>query len=344
MIRFNCDYCEGAHQRILDKLVETNMEQTPGYGNDRFCAEAAQMIRDLCKAPEAAVHFLTGGTQANLTVIAAALRPHQGVLCSEAGHIAVHEAGAVEATGHKVLGLSAPDGKITAQQVKQAYVDHINDESYDQIVKPGLVYISQSTELGTTYSKAELEEMYRVGKECGLYLYVDGARLAYALGAEGMDGDFEVLAANCDVFYIGGTKVGALFGEAVVIFNDALKTDFRYIMRQEGGLVAKGRLLGIQFSELLRDGFYIETGRRADRLADEIRKACEDRGYPFLVPNNTNQIFPVIPDAVLESWKDKYAFAYQCRVDESHSAVRFCTSWATRPEDVKALADDIRNS
>ncbi|WP_276855300.1 threonine aldolase family protein [Enterocloster lavalensis] len=344
MIRFNCDYCEGAHQRILDKLVETNMEQTPGYGNDRFCAEAAQMIRDLCKAPEAAVHFLTGGTQANLTVIAAALRPHQGVLCSEAGHIAVHEAGAVEATGHKVLGLSAPDGKITAQQVKQAYVDHINDESYDQIVKPGLVYISQSTELGTTYSKAELEEMYQVCKECGLYLYVDGARLAYALGAEGMDVDFEVLAANCDVFYIGGTKVGALFGEAVVILNDALKTDFRYIMRQEGGLVAKGRLLGIQFSELLRDGFYIETGRRADRLADEIRKACEDRGYPFLVPNNTNQIFPVIPDAVLESWKDKYAFAYQCRVDKSHSAVRFCTSWATRPEDVKALADDIRNS
>lgn len=339
MIRFNCDYCEGAHQRI-----ETNMEQTPGYGNDHFCAEAAQMIRDLCKAPEAAVHFLTGGTQANLTVIAAALRPHQGVLCSEAGHIAVHEAGAVEATGHKVLGLSAPDGKITAQQVKQAYVDHINDESYDQIVQPGLVYISQSTELGTTYSKAELEEMYRVCKECGLYLYVDGARLAYALGAEGMDVDFEVLAANCDVFYIGGTKVGALFGEAVVILNDALKKDFRYIMRQEGGLVAKGRLLGIQFSELLRDGFYIETGRRADRLADEIRKACEDRGYPFLVPNNTNQIFPVIPDAVLESWKDKYAFAYQCRVDESHSAVRFCTSWATRPEDVKALADDIRNS
>ena len=344
MIRFYCDYCEGAHQRILDKLVETNMEQTPGYGNDRFCAEAAQMIRDLCKAPEAAVHFLTGGTQANLTVIAAALRPHQGVLCSEAGHIAVHEAGAVEATGHKVLGLSAPDGKITAQQVKQAYVDHINDESYDQIVKPGLVYISQSTELGTTYSKAELEEMYRVCKECGLYLYVDGARLAYALGAEGMDVDFEVLAANCDVFYIGGTKVGALFGEAVVILNDALKTDFRYIMRQEGGLVAKGRLLGIQFSELLRDGFYIETGRRADQLADEIRKACEDRGYPFLVPNNTNQVFPVIPDAVLESWKDKYTFAYQCRVDESHSAVRFCTSWATRPEDVKALADDIRNS
>ena len=278
MIRFNCDYCEGAHQRILDKLVETNMEQTPGYGNDRFCAEAAQMIRDLCKAPEAAVHFLTGGTQANLTVIAAALRPHQGVLCSEAGHIAVHEAGAVEATGHKVLGLSAPDGKITAQQVKQAYVDHINDESYDQIVQPGLVYISQSTELGTTYSRAELEEMYRVCKECGLYLYVDGARLAYALGAEGMDVDFEVLAANCDVFYIGGTKVGALFGEAVVILNDALKTDFRYIMRQEGGLVAKGRLLGIQFSELLRDGFYIETGRGADRLADEIRKACEDPG------------------------------------------------------------------
>ena len=344
MIRFNCDYSEGAHERILNKLVETNMEQTPGYGNDRYCAEAADMIRTMCKKPKAAVHFLTGGTQANLTVIAAVLRPHQGVLCSEAGHINVHEAGAIEATGHKVMGLPTTDGKITAQQVKKAWDAHNEDEAYDQMVQPGLVYISQSTELGTAFSKKELEDIYRVCRECGLYLYVDGARLAYALGAEGMDVDWEVLAANCDVFYIGGTKVGALFGEAVVILNDALKKDFRYIMRQEGGLVAKGRLLGLQFCELLRDGFYVETGRRADQLAEEIRRACVDRGYPFLVPNNTNQTFPVIPDEVLESWKDKYAFAYQCRVDESHSAVRICTSWATRPEDVSALAADIRNS
>lgn len=344
MIRFNCDYSEGAHERILKRLAETNLEQTPGYGEDHYCAEAAELIKKACDAPNAAVHFLVGGTQANLTVIAAALRPHQGAVGAQTAHINCHETGSIEATGHKVLPLPSEDGKISAAQVKELYESHIHDESFEHTVQPGMVYISHPTELGTIYTKRELEELYAVCKECGMYLFVDGARLAYALEAEGNDVELSDLAANSDVFYIGGTKVGALFGEAVVIMNDQLKRDFRYMIKQRGGMLAKGRLLGLQFSELFKDGLYREMGRHADRLAGEIRSALADRGYPLLVPNTTNQIFPVIPDTVLESWKDKYTYTYQCRVDSEHSAVRFCTSWATKPEDVKALADDIRNS
>lgn len=344
MIRFNCDYSEGAHERILKRLAETNLEQTPGYGEDHYCAEAAELIKKACDAPNAAVHFLVGGTQANLTVIAAALRPHQGAVGAQTAHINCHETGSIEATGHKVLPLPSEDGKISAAQVKELYESHIHDESFEHTVQPGMVYISHPTELGTIYTKRELEELYAVCRECGMYLFVDGARLAYALEAEENDVELSDLAANSDVFYIGGTKVGALFGEAVVIMNDQLKRDFRYMIKQRGGMLAKGRLLGLQFSELFKDGLYREMGRHADRLAGEIRSALADRGYPLLVPNTTNQIFPVIPDTVLESWKDKYTYTYQCRVDSEHSAVRFCTSWATKPEDVKALADDIRNS
>ena len=344
MIRFNCDYSEGAHERILKRLAETNLEQTPGYGEDHYCAEAAELIKKACDAPNAAVHFLVGGTQANLTVIAAALRPHQGAVGAQTAHINCHETGSIEATGHKVLPLPSEDGKISAAQVKELYESHIHDESFEHTVQPGMVYISHPTELGTIYTKRELEELYAVCRECGMYLFVDGARLAYALEAEGNDVELSDLAANSDVFYIGGTKVGALFGEAVVIMNDQLKRDFRYMIKQRGGMLAKGRLLGLQFSELFKDGLYREMGRHADRLAGEIRSALADRGYPLFVPNTTNQIFPVIPDTVLESWKDKYTYTYQCRVDSEHSAVRFCTSWATKPEDVKALADDIRNS
>ncbi len=344
MIRFNCDYSEGAHERILKRLAETNLEQTPGYGEDHYCAEAAELIKKACDAPNAAVHFLVGGTQANLTVIAAALRPHQGAVGAQTAHINCHETGSIEATGHKVLPLPSEDGKISAAQVKELYESHIHDESFEHTVQPGMVYISHPTELGTIYTKRELEELYAVCRECGMYLFVDGARLAYALEAEGNDVELSDLAANSDVFYIGGTKVGALFGEAVVIMNDQLKRDFRYMIKQRGGMLAKGRLLGLQFSELFKDGLYREMGRHADRLAGEIRSALADRGYPLFVPNTTNQIFPVIPDKVLESWKDKYTYTYQCRVDSEHSAVRFCTSWATKPEDVKALADDIRNS
>lgn len=344
MIRFECDYSEGAHARILKRLTETNMEQTPGYGEDAYCRKAAAVIRELTGVPEAAVHFLVGGTQANLTVISAALRPHQGVVGADTAHINVHETGSIEAVGHKVLALPAQDGKISAEQVKALYESHINDESFEHTVQPGMVYISHPTELGTLYTRKELEALYRVCQDCGMYLFVDGARLAYALEARGNDVTLKDLAANCDVFYIGGTKAGLLFGEAVVITNQGLKKDFRYLIKQKGGMLAKGRLLGLQFEELLKDGLYNEMGRHADRLADELRAAFTEKGYPFYVTNTTNQIFPVLPDTVLASWKDQYSYTYQCRVDAAHSAVRFCTSWATGAEDVKALADDIRNS
>ncbi|MGN0372803.1 MAG: threonine aldolase family protein [Enterocloster sp.] len=344
MIRFNCDYSEGAHERILKKLAETNLEQTPGYGEDHYCREAADLIRSLCRKEDAAVHFLVGGTQANTTVIAAALRPHQGAVGAQTAHINVHETGAIEATGHKVLALPSDDGKIRAEQVEELWLAHIHDDSFEHMVQPKLVYISNPTELGTIYTRAELEALYQVCRRYHLYLFVDGARLAYGLAAEGNDLDLPSLAANCDVFYIGGTKVGALFGEAVVITNEELKTDFRYHIKQRGGMLAKGRLLGIQFGELLRDGLYFELGAHADRLADKIRSACEEKGYPFLVPNTTNQVFPVFPDRVLKKLEEKYSVTYQGRVDESHSAVRICTSWTTSAEQVEALVCDILNS
>lgn len=341
MIRFNCDYSEGAHERILNKLMETNLEQTPGYGEDRYCEEAKDIIRKLCHREDAGVHFLVGGTQANTTVIAAALRPHQGVAGAVTAHVNVHETGAIEATGHKVLALPSEDGKITADQVEKLYLDHIQDESFEHMVKPGMVYISNPTELGTIYTRAELEGLYGVCQRYGMYLFVDGARLAYGLAARDNDVDLAVLASNCDVFYIGGTKVGALFGEAVVITNEGLKADFRYHIKQRGGMLAKGRLLGLQFGELLRDGLYMELGKHADRLADKIRKACREKGIPFLVDNTTNQVFPIMPDHVLEQWKDKYSYTFQGRVDDSRTAIRLCTSWATREEDVDALIRDL---
>ena len=342
MIRFNSDYCEGAHERILKKLAETNLEQTAGYGEDPYCKEAADIIRGLCGQPEADVHFLVGGTQANMTVIGAALRPYQGAVSADTGHINVHETGAVESLGHKVLALPSEDGKIRADQVAALWKSHVEDESFEHMVQPGLVYISQPTELGTLYTADELKEMYRVCTECGLYLFVDGARLGYGLAAEGNDVDLQLLAAHCDVFYIGGTKVGALFGEAVVILNPALKKDFRYMIKQKGGMLAKGRLLGIQFGELLRDGLYQELGAHADRLADQIRQACREKGYPFLVENTTNQVFPILPDSLLERWQGQIGYNFQEKVDAEHTAVRLCTSWATTTEQTEALVRAIR--
>lgn len=341
MIRFNCDYSEGACPQIMELLQKTNMEQTPGYGQDGYCMEAAALIRERIGRPEAGVHFLVGGTQANLTVIAAALRPHQGVAGADTAHISVHETGAVEATGHKVLALPSKDGKITAAQVEELYRAHISDEAFEHTVQPGMVYISQPTELGTLYTRDELKALYGTCRKNGLFLYVDGARLAYGLGAEGNDVDLKALAENCDAFYIGGTKCGALFGEAVVILNAALDRDFRYMIKQRGGMLAKGRLLGIQFKGLLEGGLYEELGRRGDRLADRLRVAFREKGWSFHAENRTNQIFPILTDTALEELKEKYAFTYQCRVDEGRSAVRFCTSWATREEDVEALIRDL---
>ena len=341
MIRFNCDYTEGAHPQILQRLIDTNMEQHPGYSEDEYCRRAAEKIRSLCKAPEAAVHFIVGGTQTNLIVIASALRPHQGVVCADTGHINVHETGAIEATGHKVLGLPSVNGKITAEQVAEYCEEHIHNPAFEHIVQPGMVYISIPTEYGTMYSKDELTALSAVCHQYDLPLYVDGARLAYGLAAEGNDLTLPDLAELCDVFYIGGTKVGALFGEAVVITNTAMKKDFRYIMKQKGAMLAKGRLLGVQFDAMFDNDLYFEMGRHATGLALKIRDAFAAAGYPFLIESPTNQQFVVLPDSKLAILERDFAIEYMERVDADHSGVRFCTSWATKSEDVDTLIEAI---
>ena len=342
MLYFNNDYSEGCHEKVLEALIRTNMEQTPGYGEDAYCARAAEKIRKLCGREDLAVHFLVGGTQTNLTVIDAALRPHQGALCAVSGHIHVHETGAVEATGHKVLALPSADGKITARQVEDYVLAHRADGAFEHMAQPKLVYISNPSELGTLYSLAELEALSATCHKLGLYLFLDGARLGYGLAAEGYDVTLPDIARLCDVFYIGGTKVGALFGEAVVMGNPALAEDFRYLIKQHGGMLAKGRLLGVQFDALMSDNLYFELGAHAVRLADKLRRCLEELGYPYLVPGITNQVFPILPDALLEKLAEQYVFCEQERVDAHHRAVRFCTSWATREEAVDALCNDLR--
>ena len=342
MLYFNNDYAEGCHQSILDALVKTNMEQTLGYSEDSYCAAAREKIRKACGNDNLAVHFLVGGTQTNLTVIDAALRPHQGALCASSGHIHVHETGAVEATGHKVLTLPSTDGKITARQVEQAVLAHRADGAFEHIVQPKLVYISNPTELGTLYTKQELEELSAVCQKLGLYLFLDGARLGYGLMAKGNDLTMADIARLCDVFYIGGTKVGALFGEAVVIRNPALAEDFRYIIKQHGGMLAKGRLLGIQFDTLFTDDLYYKISAHADAMADRLRDTLAEIGAPLLVPGTTNQVFAILPDTLLEELAKTVTFSEQERVSDTHRAVRFCTSWATKAENVDTLCRKLK--
>lgn len=343
MIRFDCDYTEGAHPKILEKLSMTNYEQTIGYGEDTYCKEAKRLIKEKCGREDIDIHFLVGGTQANLTVIAAALRPHQGAIAASTGHINVHETGAIEATGHKVLPLNSSDGKLTAGQIQDACDAHFNDPTAEHMVQPKLVYISNPTEIGTIYSKAELTAISETCKKNKLILYMDGARLGYGLCAKDNDLDLQTIAKLCDIFYIGGTKIGVLFGEAVVIANEALKEDFRYLIKQKGGMLAKGRLLGIQFSTLFEDDLYFKMSKHADEMAMLIKKALTEKGYAFLIESSTNQQFPIMPDAVLEKLSKDYVYSYWQRVDETHSAVRFCTSWATKEENVVKLIESIKS-
>ena len=342
MIYFHNDYSEGCHEKVLQKLIETNLEQTPGYGTDDYCKSAAEKIKKCCGREDVDVHFLVGGTQANLTVIDAALRPHQGALCAVSGHINVHETGAVEATGHKVLPLSSDDGKITAEQVARAVDAHRSDDSFEHMAQPKLVYISNPSELGTLYSLAELEAISAVCREKGLYLFLDGARMGYGLAAKDYDVTLSDIARLCDVFYIGGTKVGALFGEAVVIANPVLKEDFRYLIKQHGGMLAKGRLLGVQFDALFTDELYFEISAHAVEMADRIRDCFEELGVAYLVPGVTNQLFPILSDELLGKLSQNFMFTEMERVDEHHRCVRFCTSWATKPENVDALCAELR--
>ena len=341
MIYFNSDYLEGAHPSIMVKMAETNMVQTVGYGEDEYCEAAREKIKIACQAPEADVHFLVGGTQTNTTVIAAILRPWQGVISAVSGHINCHEAGAIESTGHKVITLPTDNGKITAQQVADYVEWHKNDESTEHIVQPGMVYISHPTEAGTLYTKAELTELYDTCRRYGLPLYIDGARLGYGLAAEESDMTLPEFARLCDVFYIGGTKVGALFGEAVVIMNESLKKDFRFIMKQRGGRLAKGRLLGIQFDALFTDDLYFKISRHAIEMAHQVRDIFVSAGYPLLFDSPTNQQYPIMPDAELAEIGKSFGYEYWERVDETHSGVRFCASWATTQENVDALREAV---
>ena len=342
MLYFNNDYSEGCHPRILERLSLTNFEQTPGYGMDGYCLRAAALIKKLCNNDMLDVHFLVGGTQTNLTVIASLLRPHQGVIGAESAHIEVHESGSIEATGHKVLTLPSADGKITAAQVADCVTAHYEDEAAEHMVQPGMVYISNPTELGTLYSLDELTALSAVCKKYGLYLFMDGARLGYGLMAQGNDVTIADIARLCDAFYIGGTKGGALFGEAVVFANPMISKDFRYLIKQHGGMLAKGRLLGLQFCALLEDGLYFELAKHANAQADRIRETLDALGYDYLVPGITNQIFPIFPNRMVEALRRDFCFNVQQKVDEAHTAVRFCTSWATEPGNVDALCKKLR--
>lgn len=342
MIRFESDYLEGTHPKILEKLLKTNEEQTPGYGVDMHCEKAREYIRKYCRDDSLDVHFLVGGTQTNMTVIASVLRPYQGVISASTGHVNVHETGAIEATGHKVIAAESLDGKITAAQLEKICENHWKDPSHEHIVQPGMVYISNPTENGTIYAKKELQELSAMCKKWGLPLYMDGARLGYGLMAEGNDLSLADIAKLCDIFYIGGTKVGALFGEAVVISNDALKKDFRYNIKQRGGMLAKGRLLGIQFETLFEEGLYFTISEHAVKMAMLIRNAFKESGFSFLYDSTTNQQFPILSEKEIEKLSVKYSFERWAKVDEANSAVRFCTSWATKEENVKMLLDDIR--
>ncbi|MDR3285399.1 MAG: aminotransferase class I/II-fold pyridoxal phosphate-dependent enzyme [Holosporales bacterium] len=340
-IEFSSDYNEGAHPRLLDKLIETNMVQTHGYGSDPYCEEAYEVIKKLCGNKDLDIHMIVGGTLTNLIVIKAALRPHQCVLSPSNGHIHVQETGSIEATGHKISILSGKDGKITASQIDEACNEYWNNEGIVHLTQPKLVYITHPTEFGTLYKKAELQAISDVCKKRNLYLYMDGARLGYGLAAKENDTDLKFITECCDVFYIGGNKQGALFGEAVVIRNKTIAEDFRPIMKQCGGLLAKGRLLGIQFTELLKDGLYLELSVHANKMAEIIRSSLKRIGIKFFVENTTNLLFPILPDSILEELSKDYSLTYYKRWDEKSSVIRIATSWATTEENANKLAADL---
>ena len=339
---FHNDYNETCHPAVLKKITEYSQMPMPGYSTDPCCAEAAELIRKKCNAPDAAVHFLVGGTQTNLTVIAASLRPHQGVISAESGHINVHETGAIEATGHKVILVPSRDGKVRPELAAQIVESQSLSMDAEHIVQPKLVYISNPTEYGTLYSLAELKALSDLCKVKGLCLFIDGARMGYGLAAAGNDITLADYARLADVFYIGGTKVGAMFGEAVVISNPSIAEDFRYLMKQRGGMLAKGWLLGLQFQALFENDLYYKISAHADKLADKIRSTFAELGYELFLPGTTNQIFVTLPNAMLEQIGKEFTFAHWEKADDAHTTVRFCTSWATTEENTEALCRKLK--
>ncbi len=335
---FRYDYSEGAHPKILEALAHTNNMQQDGYGEDEYCIEAQQIIREKIKNQKSDIHFVSGGTQANMVVISSILKPYESVIAARTGHIFVHETGAIEATGHKINTILTEDGKITINGIQEVLDEHTDEH----MVKPKLVFISNSTEIGTVYKKNELQKISDFCKTNNLFLYLDGARLGSALTSSENDMTIEELSAMVDVFYIGGTKNGALFGEAIVINNDKLKNNFRFHMKQRGALLAKGRLFGIMFRELLKNDLYFEIAKHANLMADKIRKTLVELNYQFLTPTTSNQIFPILPNSVIEKLSEKYEFYVWKKYDDISSSIRLVTSWATKDEAVEKFITDLK--
>ncbi len=339
MLSFENDYSQGAHEKILQRLIETNRDAQTGYGFDDYTERAKEKIRQVCGCPDAEIYFLVGGTQTNQTVIDSMLSGYEGVVAATTGHISVHEAGAIEYSGHKVLTIPGHDGKIEAKELKE-YIDRFyQDDSYEHMVFPGMVYISHPTEYGTLYSKKELEDIKAVCLEYDIPLYMDGARLGYGLMSYQTDVTIQDIAAICDVFYIGGTKVGALFGEAVVFTHKNAPKHFMTRIKQHGALLAKGKILGIQFETLFTDDLYFTISRYAIDCAEELKNIFREKGYSMYLDSPTNQQFVILENSKMEELKDKVRFSIWEPYDNIHTVVRFATCWATTKEDLDALRD-----
>lgn len=338
MYSFKNDYSEGAHPRILNALIESNMDQVEGYGEDTYTNQAIELLKEKIRREDVDIHLLPGGTQTNLTAISAFLRPHEAAIAANTGHILVHETGAIEATGHKVISVEVKDGKLCPAHINSVLELHTDEH----MVKPKLVYISNPTEIGSIYSKSELENLSIFCKENGLLLYVDGARLGSALCSEENDMDLSDLGKYTDAFYIGGTKNGALIGEALVICKDSLKEDFRFSIKQKGAMLAKGRLLGIQFLELFKDNLYFDLAKHANKMANILKDEISKAGYSFLTNSPSNQTFPILPNKLIEKLQEKYSFIIWEKVDDNNSAIRLVTSWATQETMVQDFINDFK--
>jgi threonine aldolase len=338
MYSFKNDYSEGAHPRILHALLETNLEQDEGYGEDRYSQRAKELIKDKLGTADVDIHFISGGTQTNLIAISAFLRPHEAAIAVSSGHILGHETGAIEATGHKILSVEGRDGKLSPSDLQHVLDGHPDEH----MVKPKLVYISNSTEIGSIYSKSELQDLHEFCQSNQLILYMDGARLGSALCAEESDLQLSDLPKLVDAFYIGGTKNGALIGEALVICRDSLKEDFRYHIKQKGALLAKGRVMGIQFLELFTDNLFFELASHANKMAGMIREELNKANITFLTHSPSNQLFPILPNSVIADLQNNYDFHIWEKIDSKFSAVRFVTSWATKEDEVTGLIEELK--
>lgn len=337
MLSFTCDYSEGAHEKILARFFETNMEQLPGYGDDKYCIQAKEKIRKACACPKAEIFFLVGGTQTNEVVIDTMLRKYEGVVAAVTGHVSVHEAGAIESSGHKVLTVPEHQGKIDAGEL-EVFLDRFwEDDNHDHMVFPGMVYISHPTEYGTLYTAKELEALSLVCRKYRIPLYMDGARLGYGLMSSETDVTLPMIAEYCDAFYIGGTKVGALCGEAVVFTKENMPPHFLTMVKQHGALLAKGRVLGIQFDTLFTDDLYFKISRHAIEMADYMKEGLKKKGAVFYLDSPTNQQFLIMENTKLQKLAEEVCYSFWEKIDENHTIIRLATSWATKKEDIDSL-------